>query len=104
MARVFLSYDRRDVDKAAGVVNALERAGYQVWWDRHIQGGKRFEAEIEHALSSADAVVVLWSANAVQSDRVKDEAASGRDRGRLVPATLDGTLPRLGFGNIKRWT
>lgn len=97
MARVFLSYDRRDADKAAVVVAALERGGHQVWWDRHIKGGRRFEAEIEQALGAADAVVVLWSANSVQSDWVKDEAASGRDRGRLVPATLDGTSPPLGF-------
>ena len=96
MARVFLSYDRRDADKAAVVVAALERGGHQVWWDRHIKGGRRFEAEIEQALGAADAVVVLWSANSVQSDWVKDEAASGRDRGRLVPATLDGTSPPLG--------
>ena len=97
MARIFLSYDRRDADRAAGVVAALERAGHEVWWDRHIKGGRRFETEIEQALDAADAVVVLWSSDAVRSDWVKDEAASGRDRGRLVPATLDGTLPPLGF-------
>ena len=30
-------------------------------------------------------VVVLWSANAIESAWVRDEAAAGRDTGRLVP-------------------
>jgi tetratricopeptide (TPR) repeat protein len=52
---------------------------------------------IEEALKAADAVVVLWSRNSVESAWVRDEAAAGRDTGRLVPVTIDGTEPPLGF-------
>ena len=97
MARVFLSYERRDSAKAEAIATALEQRGHHVWWDRHIKGGRQFSDEIERALNDAEAVVVLWSCNSVGSDWVRDEAASGRDRRRLVPATIDGTPPPLGF-------
>lgn len=97
MASIFLSYDREDVARARPVAARLERSGHSVWWDRQIRGGREFAAEIEAALDAADSIVVLWSARAVKSAWVRDEAAVGRDSGRLVPVTLDGTLPPLGF-------
>ena len=42
-------------------------------------------------------VLAAWSANAVKSDWVRDEAAHGRDRQRFVAVTLDGAMPPLGF-------
>ena len=97
MAQVFLSYDRDDAGKARVIAQALERAGHGVWWDRYIQGGAQYSKEIESALKRADAVVVLWSRQSVDSAWVRDEAAAGRDSGRLVPISLDGTEPPLGF-------
>ncbi|GAA4719062.1 toll/interleukin-1 receptor domain-containing protein [Sphingomonas lutea] len=97
MARVFLSYGREDAAVAAPIAAALERAGHDVWWDQHIRGGAQYAKEIEQALRAAEAVVVLWSEVSVESPWVRDEAASGRDRGRLVPLSLDGTEAPLGF-------
>ena len=101
MAQVFLSYDREDGSKAKAIAQALGRAGHSVWWDRHIKGGAQYAKEIEAALRAADAVVVLWSKHSVESAWVRDEAASGRDRGRLVPVGLDATQPPLGFGQYQ---
>jgi len=97
MANIFLSYDRDDELRARPVAALLERNGHKVWWDRAIKGGHEFGAEIEAALNEAEKVVVLWSREAVKSAWVRDEAAVGRDTGRLVPATIDGTPPPLGF-------
>jgi tetratricopeptide (TPR) repeat protein len=97
MAGVFLSYVREDADKARALAAILERAGHSVWWDRRIKGGAQYSAEIEAALNNADKVVVLWSAKSVGSAWVRDEAAAGRDTGRLVPVSLDSTQPPLGF-------
>jgi hypothetical protein len=33
MAKVFLSYDREDTERARPVALALEQAGHAVWWD-----------------------------------------------------------------------
>lgn len=97
MARVFLSYAREDVDRARQLAEAIEHAGHDVWWDQHIRGGSRFAREIDGALKSADAVVVLWSELSIESAWVQDEAAEGRDRGRLVPVLLGAVKPPLGF-------
>lgn len=108
MARVFLSYDREDATKARAIAVALERAGHQVWWDRNIKGGAQYSKEIDRALKDAEVVVVLWSGGSVESPWVRDEAAAGRDRGRLVPVRLDAAEPPLGFRqyqtvDLARW-
>jgi hypothetical protein len=108
MASVFLSYDRDDVDRARHFAHALQKAGHQVWWDLHVRGGAQFSKVIEEALKAADAIVVLWSKNSIESPWVRDEAAAGRDSGRLVPVTIDGTEPPLGFRqfqtmDLSRW-
>ena len=97
MAQVFLSYDRADANRARPIALALEKAGHAVWWDPHIRGGEQFSKAIDEALSRADAVVVLWSAHSIDSTWVRDEAAVGRDSGRLVPVLIDAVQPPLGF-------
>ncbi len=97
MAKVFLSYAREDEGAAKQLADCIGQAGHKVWWDRHIQGGSRFSAVIDRELKSAEAVVVLWSPTSVESAWVQDEAAEGRDTGRLVPVSLNGSRPPLGF-------
>jgi tetratricopeptide (TPR) repeat protein len=109
MAGVFLSYDRDDADRARRLATALEKAGHSVWWDLHVRSGAQFSKVIEEALKAADGVVVLWSVNSIESPWVRDEAAAGRDTGRLVPVTIDGTEPPMGFRqfqtiDLSRWT
>jgi adenylate cyclase len=97
VARVFLSYAREDADCAKQLADVIGRVGHEVWWDQHIQGGSRFSSEIDRALKDSEAVIVLWSPASVESAWVQDEAAEGRDTGRLVPVSLAGCRPPLGF-------
>jgi adenylate cyclase len=97
VARIFLSYAREDVDSAKRLAEAVGQAGHDVWWDRHIHGGSRFTTEIDRALKDAEVVVVLWTGASVESAWVQDEAAEGRDSDRLVPVSLNGCRPPLGF-------
>ena len=97
MARLFLSYARTDVDRARQLAGLLGDSGHDVWWDRELHGGSRFATEIDKALQEAEAVVVLWSKSSLESAWVQDEAAEGRDSGRLVPVVLDASRPPLGF-------
>lgn len=98
---VFLSYARADQKAALAVVHVLEDAGYAVWWDGLLEGGERFSRTTEAALDGARAVVVLWSKTSATSHWVHDEATRGRDSGRLVPLSIDGSLPPLGFGQFQ---
>ncbi|HEY5458949.1 MAG TPA: TIR domain-containing protein [Sphingomicrobium sp.] len=97
MSKVFLSYSREDVSAAKQLAECINRAGHEVWWDHQIEGGSRFTAEIDRELKGADAVVVIWTKSSVESPWVQDEAAEGRDNGRLVPILLGADKPPLGF-------
>jgi len=99
--RLFLSYTRADIDAARPIISILENAGFDVWWDGLLEGGVNYLPTTEAALENADCVVVLWSKLSVDSNWVRDEAQSGRERGRLLPVTLDGTMSPLGFRQIQ---
>ena len=100
-ATVFLSYSRGDQKRALPLIKAIEEAGYSVWWDGLLGGGERYFQTTQAALEAAKAVVVLWSKVSVASHWVHDEATRARDRNCLVPVTIDGTPPPLGFGQFQ---
>jgi hypothetical protein len=98
MAKLFLSYSRKNARAAERLTHWLEGQGHDVWRDEDdIGGGTSFSSEIERALEDCDAVLVLWSTDSAQSAWVRDEAGYGRDKGKLIPLSLDGTEPPLGF-------
>jgi hypothetical protein len=99
MANVFLSYAREDRAQAERLARALGARNWTVWWDREMVAGENIHQVIQRELDAAGAVVVLWSKSSCDSDWVKDEANAASKRGTLVPASLDGTEPPLGFGS-----
>ncbi len=94
---VFFSYSRADQAIALPIISLLEQAGFRVWWDGMLGAGAQYLETTEEALESARAVVVLWTETSIGSNWVRDEAMSGRERGCLVPISVDGSLPPLGF-------
>ncbi|WP_395645725.1 DUF805 domain-containing protein [Terricaulis sp.] len=101
MADVFISYAREDQPRAAQVAHALEAMGLSTFWDTDIPPGQTWADYIEGKLAQCKAVIVLWSAHSTQSQWVREEARMGRDRGRLIPAMLDGSAPPFGFGEVQ---
>lgn len=97
---IFFSYSHADKDQATAIIAALEATGQSVWWDDNIEGGSAFSRTIEDALNSAAAVLVLWSPTSIQSHWVSDEADQGRSRGCLIPLTIGGVQPPLGFRQL----
>ena len=100
-ATVFVSYSRDDQKRALPLIKAIADAGYSVWWDGLLGGGERYFQATQAALEGAKAVVVLWSKVSVNSHWVHDEATHGRDRHCLIPVSIDGTPPPLGFGQFQ---
>ena len=108
-SRVFLSYAAEDGPLTERIARALEERGWDVWWDRRVGPGQQFDESIAAALRSSGAVVVLWSRHSVASEWVREEALHGKNRSVLVPVSLDGTDPPLGFGlrqavDLTDWT
>jgi adenylate cyclase len=101
MSDVFVSYARPDEPQAKRVAEALRALGHNVWRDDELPAHRPYSEVIEERLSSAKAVVVLWSAEAARSQWVRAEADTARNSGTLVQAVLDGTIPPLPFNQIQ---
>src|SRR6185369_16491349 len=101
MSGVFVSYCRPSAQVAEQVASALSSLGYEVWRDEQLPAHRAYGDVIEEKLRSARAVVVLWAAEACQSQWVRAEADYARQAGTLVQASLDGTIPPLPFNQIQ---
>lgn len=101
MADIFLSYAREDLARIVKLAAALEAAGFSVWYDQTLRAGADFGAETAAALEGARFVVVVWSPHSAASKWVRDEAAAGRDCGKLIPLRIDGAEPPLGFRQLQ---
>src|SRR5947209_11934780 len=101
MSDVFISYARADEQQAKRVADALRTDGYAVWRDDELPAHRAYADVIEERLKSADAVVVLWSADAAKSQWVRAEADAARSAGNLIQVSLDGSVPPLPFNQIQ---
>jgi tetratricopeptide (TPR) repeat protein len=97
MSDVFVSYASQDRERIVPLVEAIERGGWSVWWDREIGAGSAFDREIEKAIDQARCIVVVWTAGSVESDWVRNEATEGLERGVLLPVLIDAVRPPLAF-------
>ena len=94
---VFFSYSRADKEIAVPIIDALKRAGFNVWYDGMLDPGVKYLEKTESVLVNARAVVVLWSPRSIESNWVRDESMIGRDHENLIPLSIEGALPPLGF-------
>lgn len=89
MADIFLSYSREDSQIARRFANALQHAGFSVWWDQDIRSGETYDEVTEAALRSAKAVVVIWSPRSVRSRWVRSEATVALRNASLIPVMIE---------------
>jgi hypothetical protein len=109
MFDAFISYSREDRKFVEILVARMEEEDLRVWWDDRIALGSVFDDEIERAINLSKCVVVMWSPISVQSSWVREEAHVGQSRGVLVPISIAGAEPPLGFRrnqylNLDGWT
>jgi adenylate cyclase len=97
LADIFISYSRQDKARVAPLVAALEAEGWSVWWDPEIAPGEEFDGLISRELDAARSLVVVWTAQSVDSRWVRGEARDAADRGVLVPVRLDNARLPIDF-------
>jgi hypothetical protein len=84
MAHVFISYARSTEAQARRIADALRKSGFEVWRDDEIPANRAYSEVIEERLTTAKAVVVVWSAEAAKSHWVRAEADKAREAGTLI--------------------
>ena len=97
MADIFISYSSEDKTRVKTIAEALEHKGWTVWWDRQIPVGQRFDTVIEHELTNAKCVIVIWTQRSVNSEWVKNEANEAGQLGKLVPVLLEDVQIPLAY-------
>jgi adenylate cyclase len=97
MSEVFISYARSTEVQARQIGEALRALGHSVWRDDELPAHRAYADVIEERLSSAQAVVVVWSAEAVKSQWVRSEAERARSEDKLVQLTVDGSKLPMPF-------
>ncbi|WP_407120446.1 toll/interleukin-1 receptor domain-containing protein [Bradyrhizobium sp. STM 3561] len=107
MADIFFSYAKVDRAQIEPIIHALETE-WTVWWDDDLQIARSFSEEIEEELNRASCTIVAWSKASTKSKYVLDEAGLANEAGKLVPISLDGAKPPLGFrgiqtGDFSKW-
>jgi TIR domain len=85
MADIFISYSKADAALARSLAASLEAEGWIVWWDHSLNAGDIFRDAIVKQLSTARAVIVIWTKNSVRSDWVRAEAGRAKAEAKLIP-------------------
>jgi TIR domain len=101
MADIFISYKKEDAGRVDRIVEGLRAEGFSVWWDHAITPGAQWDQTIQQELNAARMVIAVWSDLSVNAPWVKEEAAVGKQKGKLLPVRIDNVEPPLGFGLIQ---
>lgn len=102
MADIFVSYKKDDRALAEGAVDALQQAGFSVWWDDRITPTEHWDRMIEREIDAAKAVLVIWTPRSVESDWVRIEANFAAEHAKLVQLRFGGCRPPLAYSMLQR--
>lgn len=101
MTDIFISYSRNDRDRCVAIRDALAALKVNVWSDARIGAGSHFDREIEREIAAAKALLVLWSADSVESDWVRNEARTGKEESRLIATQIGPCQLPLEFRSVQ---
>jgi len=93
--KVFLSYSAADRDLARELISRLRAEGFEVWQDDEVAPGDNWALAVGKALEESDAMIVLLSPEAAESEWVEREVeyalTSPRYKNRLLPVVVKPT-------------
>lgn len=100
MTDVFVSYASEDAGRVRAVIDALAAEGWQVDHDPAAASATDLYAPDDRA-GSAGAVLVVWSGDARNSDKIRSEAATALYKNKLVQVRIDAADPPRPFDQVE---
>jgi hypothetical protein len=96
MTRIFISYSSQDAAFADTYYRILLQRDHEVWMDRaELKGGQEWVHIIQDRIRWSDAMIVLWSANALRSTWVEMEMTYAHTlKKKIIPVLIDDTSPQ----------
>lgn len=104
--QVFVSYSTIDKAAVAPIVNELQIAGHQVWWDQNLPPEQLWQENLNQQLVDAQVLCVVLSPNSIESDWVRKEyqfALEQQSQGnmRVIPVTIASCQPPEALAHIQ---
>ncbi len=93
MTDIFFSYSSKDRDRVRPIHEALEKLGFDVFWDQQVPAGTDWDSWIKDQLKRCRAAIVFWSGTSVSSNNVRQEATIASNEGKLVQVMFDLLRP-----------
>ena len=96
MARhVFISYSKKDSDFAHRLADDLIANGHDIWIDRTLKVGDKWEKIIEENLLEANEIIVVLSSNSIASKWVQHEGSMAYALGKNFFPLLIEKIPKV---------
>ncbi len=93
----FVSYAHKDKASVYGIISDLQKLGIRIWYDSGIRAGEEWPEEIGTHLVGACLVLVMLSANAINSKYVRREINTADENNkRILTAVLDDCKLTIG--------
>lgn len=98
-ASIFISFASKDHKTAETICNALENRGFRCWIsNRDVLPGHNYQESISRAIRSAKVMLLVFTANANNSDEIKKELAlASRSRLVVIPLRVEDVVPNDAF-------
>ncbi len=84
LADIFISYSQSAPEATEKLAEDLAKAGYTVWFDTRLLPMDVFWKVIRDEIKAAKAVIVIWSARAIDSEWVYAEAKLAHEMKKLI--------------------
>jgi hypothetical protein len=97
--RVFITYSSKDQKVARTICTALENRGLKCWISaRDVKPGQNYQEQIVRAIRTTKIMVLVFTANANNSNEIKKELALASQNNHLViPVRIEDVAPNEAF-------
>ena len=88
---IFISYARRDQERAEPLVSMLKEGGFSVWMDKgNIEAARLWSEQIVQAIKECRTLILLVSRNSLDSDNVlKEVMLASESEKKILPVYLE---------------
>jgi formylglycine-generating enzyme required for sulfatase activity len=97
--QIFITYSSKDQKVAGAICTALENRGLACWISsRNVKPGQNFQEQIVKAIRVAKIMVLVFTANANNSNEIKKELALASQNNLVViPVRIEDVVPNEAF-------
>lgn len=98
---ICIIYARADASGIPPALEAVLKAEWSVWWDRHLVSGD-YREHIQTQICTCEVLVPVWSAAATFNAHMYDELEIARKAGvAVLPVAIHDTEAPMGYGSLQ---